>query len=88
MTVDCANGWLSLIVEDDGPGIPSGDRDSALSPFVRLDPSRNLDDGQGGVGLGLAIARDVANSYGGDIFLGESPKMGGLRVELALPVSD
>ena len=73
-----------IVVDDDGPGIPDDKRDEALKPFARLDDSRNLN--RKGVGLGLAIARDVARSHGGDIRLEESP-LGGLRAVLSLPVS-
>jgi two-component system osmolarity sensor histidine kinase EnvZ len=50
--------------------------------FVRLDEARNQD--EGGSGLGLSIARDVARSHGGDVILGESP-LGGLRATVRLP---
>ena len=52
------------MVEDDGPGIPEADRARALQPFTRLDAARTQDRG-GSVGLGLAIAMDVARSHGG-----------------------
>ncbi|MDP3340349.1 ATP-binding protein [Frigidibacter sp.] len=75
---------LVISVEDDGPGIPRGRRDEALRPFSRLDPARNQDSGSG-VGLGLAIAADVARSHGGTLRLGESARLGGLKAELVLP---
>lgn len=74
---------VRFIVEDDGPGIPVKDRDEAIKPFVRLDPSRNQDRGSG-VGLGLAIVSDIARSHGGMLRLGESEALGGLKVELVL----
>lgn len=74
---------IEITIDDDGPGIPEDQREEVFRPFYRLDPSRNPD--TGGVGLGLAIARDVAHSHGGDIVLGDSPR-GGLRVQLRLPV--
>lgn len=73
---------VELIVDDNGPGIPEADREAAFRPFVRLDAGRNLD--QGGVGLGLAIARDVVRLHGGEITLSDSP-MGGLRARITLP---
>ena len=73
---------VEITVDDNGPGIPEADREAAFRPFVRLDAGRNLD--QGGVGLGLAIARDVVRLHGGEIILGESP-MGGLRATITLP---
>ncbi len=73
---------IEIIVDDNGPGIPKDQRDEALKPFARLDESRNQN--RKGVGLGLAIARDVARNHGGDLRLDESP-LGGLRAVLSLP---
>jgi two-component system osmolarity sensor histidine kinase EnvZ len=75
--------WLTVTVDDDGPGIPQDMREEVFRPFLRLDDARNQD--EGGTGLGLAIARDIARSHGGDIALGDSP-MGGLRATVRVPV--
>lgn len=75
--------YLTVTIDDDGPGIPSAKREEVFKPFLRLDNSRNQD--EGGTGLGLAIARDIARSHGGDIMLGDSP-MGGLRAIVRIPV--
>ncbi len=75
--------WLTVSVDDDGPGIPPGMREDVFKPFLRLDDARNQD--EGGTGLGLAIARDIARSHGGDIMLGDSP-LGGLRATVRVPV--
>jgi two-component system osmolarity sensor histidine kinase EnvZ len=75
--------WLSVTVDDDGPGIPLQMREDVFKPFLRLDDARNQD--EGGTGLGLAIARDIARSHGGDITLGDSP-LGGLRATVRVPV--
>ncbi len=75
--------WLTVTVDDDGPGIPQPMREDVFKPFLRLDDARNQD--EGGTGLGLAIARDIARSHGGDITLGASP-MGGLRATVKVPV--
>jgi two-component system osmolarity sensor histidine kinase EnvZ len=75
--------YLTVTVDDDGPGIPADMREEVFKPFLRLDDARNQD--EGGTGLGLAIARDIARSHGGDITLAESP-MGGLRAVVRVPV--
>ena len=80
-SVPVADG-VDILVDDDGPGIPTAERDRVFQPFIRLDPSRNPS--TGGVGLGLTIARDVARSHGGDVRLESSP-YGGLRARVHLP---
>ncbi|MBD9373270.1 two-component sensor histidine kinase [Rhizobium sp. ARZ01] len=74
--------WLTIVVDDDGPGIPERSRDDVFKPFFRLDEARNLD--SSGTGLGLAIARDIARSHGGNVTLSDSP-MGGLRATVRIP---
>src|SRR5438046_4567329 len=75
--------WLTVSVDDDGPGIAPHLREEVFKPFLRLDDARNQD--EGGTGLGLAIARDIARSHGGDITLSDSP-LGGLRATVRVPV--
>ena len=75
--------YLTVTIDDDGPGIPADMREDVFKPFLRLDDARNQD--EGGTGLGLAIARDIARSHGGDITLGDSP-LGGLRATVRVPV--
>jgi two-component system osmolarity sensor histidine kinase EnvZ len=75
-------GWLTVTVDDDGPGIAAADREPVFRPFHRLDDARNLE--HSGTGLGLPIARDIARTHGGDIALGESP-LGGLRATVRIP---
>ena len=74
---------IDVTIDDDGPGIPTDKWDDVFKPFFRLDESRNQ--GTGGVGLGLTIARDVIRGHGGDISLDASPA-GGLRARLTLPI--
>ena len=76
--------FLTIHVDDDGPGIPPDKREDVFRPFFRLDSGRKNQD-EGGTGLGLAIARDIARSHGGDITLSES-KAGGLRATVRVPV--
>src|ERR1700674_2195649 len=75
--------FVSIVVDDDGSGIPKPHREDVFRPFYRLDEARNQD--EGGAGLGLAIARDIAPSPGGGIMLSDSP-MGGLRAAIRIPV--
>lgn len=74
---------LTIVIDDDGPGIPEAAREDVFKPFFRLDEARNLD--SSGTGLGLAIARDIARSHGGNVTLSDSP-LGGLRVTVRVPV--
>ena len=73
---------LVVAIEDDGPGIAAADRETAMRPFARLDHARQGIEGN--VGLGLAIAQDVARAHGGVLRLGRSD-MGGLKAEIVLP---
>jgi two-component system osmolarity sensor histidine kinase EnvZ len=75
-------GGVEVTVDDDGPGIPEDRYEEAFKPFSRLDESRNQN--EKGVGLGLAIARDMARGLGGDLVLSRSA-MGGLRASIRLP---
>lgn len=75
--------FVTITVDDDGVGIAPAYREEVFRPFYRLDEARNQDDA--GAGLGLAIARDIARSHGGDITLSDSP-MGGLRAAVRIPV--
>lgn len=78
-------GEAVLTVEDDGPGIPPDQIDRVFEPFYRTEQSRNRV--TGGVGLGLTIARNIAERHGGRLALANR-KEGGLRAELRLPVAD
>ncbi|MFE2049459.1 sensor histidine kinase [Streptomyces sp. NPDC059459] len=71
-----------LAVADDGEGVPAADRERIFERFVRLDAARSRDDG--GAGLGLAIARDVAVRHGGTLTVHDAPA-GGALFELRLP---
>lgn len=74
---------LRIRVEDNGPGIPEDRREEAMRPFARLEPARNQNR-VSGVGLGLAIATDIARTHGGVLRLGQSDKLGGLQADIVI----
>ena len=82
LNIQKGNKRVTVIIEDDGPGIPEDQFKNVFKPFFRLDKSRSLR--QSGVGLGLAIVEDIINSHGGNIQLGKS-KYNGLQVKISLP---
>jgi len=78
-----AGRFLTIHIDDDGPGIPENMREEVFKPFFRLDEARNLD--ASGTGLGLAICRDIARSHGGNVILGKG-SLGGLRATVRVPM--
>ena len=83
VSLDQTDTNVIINVEDDGPGIPEDQRSDAFQAFHRLDDARNQN--IEGVGLGLAIARDIIQSYGGNLTLQDSD-MGGLKAQIRLPL--
>ena len=81
VTTGVQAGFVEIVVEDDGAGIPEEDRARIFDRGVRLDT------GKPGTGLGLAIVRDVAEIYSGTVMLEESEDLGGLLVRLRLPAA-
>ena len=81
------NNFLIFSVHDDGPGIDENQYDEALQPFTRLDQSRNQNKGSG-VGLGLPIAKEIAESHGGFLKLSKSSILNGLCVALTIPINE
>ena len=73
---------VEVEIADEGPGIAPADRERALAPFVRLEPSRNRD--TGGFGLGLPIALAIIQGHGGTLSLSNGER-GGLLVRVVLP---
>ena len=74
---------ISIIIDDDGPGIPEHEHENVFKPFYKIDKSRG--ESKSSVGLGLSIALDTIKSHGGNIILEKSP-LNGLRVKIFLPV--
>jgi len=72
-------------IEDDGPGIPAAEMDRMLEPFTRGDPSRNSS--TGGAGLGLTLARAIAQQHGGQLELANRRDASGLIATLRLPLA-
>ena len=70
---------VKLTIEDDGPGIPEGSRREALRSGGRLDTNSP------GTGLGMAIAADLIQAYGGTFDLQESYDLGGLKIAISIP---
>jgi signal transduction histidine kinase len=72
---------MTLVVEDDGPGLPEDQRDAVLKRGARLDETAP------GSGLGLSIVDELVRAYGGRLTLASSP-LGGLRVVAELPAAE
>ncbi|MCG7601211.1 ATP-binding protein [Halomonas sp. McH1-25] len=74
---------VRLDVEDDGPGVPEGDRMEVFKPFARLDNSRTRR--SGGYGLGLSIVQKIMLWHGGSVVIEDSERLGGACFSLLLP---
>jgi signal transduction histidine kinase len=81
VTLQTTGDAFLLVIEDQGPGIPSDDLERVFEPFERLEASRNQ--ATGGIGLGLSIARSIIHAHGGEIML--KNQQSGLRATLLLP---
>ncbi len=73
---------ITVMIDDNGPGIPPEQRADVFRPFLRVEGSRNK--ATGGAGLGLTIARDIALSHGGNLEISKSP-LGGARLAFTFP---
>ena len=82
------HGQATIRIDDEGPGIPETSIGRMLDPFIRGEPSRNTE--TGGAGLGLALARAIAEQHGGALRLTNRHRadgsVAGLRAELVLPL--
>jgi signal transduction histidine kinase len=74
---------VTIRIEDDGPGIPEAELARMLEPFTRGEPSRSSE--TGGAGLGLTLARAIAEQHGGTLTLANRPETAGLAATLRLP---
>ena len=72
-----------ITVEDNGPGIPEGERDKIFDRFYRIDSHRNRE--TGGSGLGLAISKEIIRLHGGMISADGSSALGGAKITISLP---
>ena len=81
----CDQRFLTVNVDDDGPGIRPEQREDVFRPFYRLDEARNQD--EGGTGLGLAIARSLVELHGGTLHIRSSLGAGTI-VRIRLPLSE
>ncbi len=84
LTVALTGNRVRFIVEDDGPGIPAEQKRSVFVAFLRLDSAEGEASGTN-VGLGLTIAKDIAEAHGGTVLLDSSKDLGGLKAEIILP---
>ncbi len=75
---------LTINIEDDGPGIPNNEHENVFKPFYKIDKSRG--DSKSSVGLGMSIASDIIQSHGGNIKLGKSESLKGLKIKIFLPL--
>ena len=82
ISADSRGSRVAILVEDTGPGVPEDKREEIFEPFVQLD--RSLSQTREGLGLGLAISRDLARGMSGDL-TAESRLGGGARFVLLLP---
>ena len=78
-------GWVQVVIEDDGQGIPPAERCAVFQAFYRVNESRSRE--SGGIGLGLAIVRAVADRLQGDVFI-EDSLLGGAAFILRWPVME
>ncbi len=82
ITVRDGGRTVNVAIADHGPGIPENDIERVFDPFYRVEGSRNRN--SGGSGLGLSIARNIAQAHGGSVRLRNLPQ-GGLEATLVLP---
>lgn len=82
MSVERAAGTAMIRIRDGGPGLAPDQMSLVFEPFYRIESSRSRE--SGGTGLGLTIARNIAEQDGASVVLANHPE-GGLEVSLILP---
>lgn len=82
ISVSAVIGWIEIQIRDHGPGVPEDAFGSLFEPYVRLEHGR--DQNEGGMGLGLGIARGIVQAHGGELLLANHPG-GGLGATIRLP---
>lgn len=80
--VDDTAARLEIRIQDEGPGLPPSEIEKVFEPFYRTEQSRSRE--TGGTGLGLTIARNIAEAHGGSLVLASRVE-GGLEAKLTLP---
>ena len=89
IAVERTDGHALIRIEDDGPGIPADQIEAMMQPFTRGEPSRNS--ATGGAGLGLTLARAIAEQHGGALTLANrldaQGRLAGLTATLSLPLA-
>jgi signal transduction histidine kinase len=83
VNLNCDEKCVTLTVEDNGLGIPVSERENVLKPFYRANATANTQ----GHGMGLAIVDRIAQWHKAELALGESEKLGGLKLSVSFPVS-
>jgi signal transduction histidine kinase len=79
------DGFVEVLVADDGPGFPAAMLPTAFDRFARGDAVRRR--AGGGAGLGLAIVAALVRAHGGTADLGNGPPLGGATARVRLPVA-
>ncbi len=82
VSLECGGAGVTVLIEDEGPGIPAEETEAVFAPFYRIETSRCRS--TGGIGLGLSVARGIVRAHGGEILLANRAE-GGLRVAVTLP---
>ena len=78
-------GTVTMLVADDGPGIPRASRSRVFERFVRLDESRARP--AGGTGLGLSVVKSIVEAHGGRVAIDEDAELGGVAMIVVLPAA-